>query len=169
MEILHLFVGANVERADNDALAVHGGGDFLVGLELLLLRRIVILRQIEELGAEQSDTLTVVVLDGDNVVGVADVAVDVDMASVEGDIFLSLHGGHQFLELLLLLHLVLEGLNREVVGVKDNLTGFAVKVRHTALEILFEFGAKATNGGNAHRAGKDSGVSVAGPGGQGKA
>ena len=169
MEVFNLLVGADVQSTDNDALAVHGGGDFLVGLELLLLRRIIALRQIQELGAEQSDTLTVIVLDGDNVVGVADVAVDVDMASVEGNVLLALHRRHEFLELLLLLHLVLEGLNREVVGVKDNLTGFAVKVGHTALQILFEFGAKTANGGDSHGAGKDSGVSVAGPGGQGKA
>ena len=55
-----LLVGPDVQGAYDHPLAAHGGGDILVGLELLLLGGVVAGRQIQKLRAEQADALAVV-------------------------------------------------------------------------------------------------------------
>ena len=42
VEVVHLLVGANIEGSDNDLFAGHVLGDCLVGLELVLLARIIV-------------------------------------------------------------------------------------------------------------------------------
>ena len=74
MEIGDLFVAAHIKRADDDGSALESGGNLTIRLELLLLRRKLGSIHKQELGAEQTDRLSIVFERVGNIVRAADVA-----------------------------------------------------------------------------------------------
>ena len=77
-------------------------------------------------------------------------------------VLLALHGVHENLHLLLLLQLGVVGRQGEIVGIQGHLAGLAVDVDGTAFHLLLQGFAQAADGGDAHGAGQDGGVGVAG-------
>ena len=76
MQVRDLLVATHVERADDNRSALERAGNLAVGVELLLLGRKLGRVHEQELGAEQTDGLGVVIERVGNVIGVADVAGD---------------------------------------------------------------------------------------------
>ena len=158
IKVADLLVSADVQRADNDLLAVHVGQDLLVGLKLLILGRIIAGVQIEELGAEQADAAAVIDLHGVDILGRADVAVDADGLAVLRHIGLPLQRFQQALEAQLLIALFHQAVAGVVIGVDDKRTGAAVRNSGAALILGLERIAHADDGGNTHCAGQNGGV-----------
>ena len=162
MEIFHLFICADVQCTDNDAFTVHGGGNFSVRLELFIFCGIIACRQIEKFGTEQTDSLSIVVEYGGHVIGRADVAVNVNMLAVKGNILFAAHGVHEFFELLLFGVFLPELLNGNGVGFQNHFTGFAVQIDLTSLKFLIELVTQSADSRNAHGTRQNGGMSVAG-------
>ena len=78
IEVVDLFVRADVERTDDDRTVAHLLCDLSVCIELKFLGRPVLAFQIQELTAEQADALSIVGQHGGCVRGTADVGVQVD-------------------------------------------------------------------------------------------
>ena len=76
MQIRNLLVATHIERADDDRSTLERAGDLTVGVELLLLGRKLNGVHEQELGAEQTDGLGVVIERVGHVIGVTDVAGD---------------------------------------------------------------------------------------------
>ena len=162
IKVADLLVSADVQRADDDLLAVHVGQDLLVGLKLLILGRIIARVQIEELGAEQTDAAAVIDLHGVDILGRADVAVDADGLAVLRHIGLTLQRFQQTLEAQLLIALFHQAVAGVVIGVDDERAGAAVRNGGAALILGLERIAHADDGGDTHCAGQNGGVARAG-------
>ena len=76
MQIRNLLVATHIERADDDRSALKRASDLAVGVELLLLGRKLARVHEQELGAEQTDSLGIVIERVRHVIGVTDVAGD---------------------------------------------------------------------------------------------
>ena len=76
MQVRNLLVAAHIERANDDRSTLERAGDLTVGVELLLLGRKLSGVHEQELGAEQTDGLGIVIERIGHVVGVTDVAGD---------------------------------------------------------------------------------------------
>ena len=83
VEALQLLVGAEVEGADRDRLAVHAFRDDAIGLELLVLRRQALAVEEQELGAEEADARRAVLERLLEVLGQLDVGSELDVDAVE--------------------------------------------------------------------------------------
>ena len=99
MQIRNLLVAAHIERADDDRSTLERAGDLTVGVELLLLGRKLSGVHEQELGAEQTDGLGIVIERVGHVIGVTDVA---------GDDLLDAVGSHR--------RLAAEGLESRLLG-----------------------------------------------------
>ena len=76
MQVRNLLVATDIERADDDGSTLERTGDLAVGVELLLLGGKLGGVHEQELGAEQTDSLGVVIKRVRHVIGVTDVAGD---------------------------------------------------------------------------------------------
>ena len=76
MQIRNLLVATHIERADDDRSTLERAGDLTVGVELLLLGRKLSGVHEQELGAEQTNGLGIVIERVGHVIGVTDVAGD---------------------------------------------------------------------------------------------
>ena len=85
MQVRDLLVAAHIERTDDDRVTLKGGSDLTVGLELLVFGRKLLGIHEQELGAEQTDSLCVVLESSGNVVGATDVASKDLLHAVGGD------------------------------------------------------------------------------------
>lgn len=128
-------------------LPPHALGNRLICLELLLLSRIIIVLQVQELGAEQTDAAAVIDLYGVDILGRADVAVDADGLAVLGHVGLTLQGLQQALQALLLLTLLQQAVAGVVIGVDDQCAGAAVGDGLAALVLRLEGVAMPTMAG----------------------
>ena len=162
LEVIRLLVRTDVQRADNHALAAHALGNRLVRLELLLLGRIIIVLQIQELRAEQADAAAVIGEHLIHIVRRTDVAVYHDLAAVNRHILLALELIHEFLHGALLGVLLAQTLMRDFIRLNKQLTGLAVNPRGLALVVLAERIAGTDDSRNAHRARQNCRVAVAG-------
>ena len=158
VKVADLLVRADVQRADDDLLAVHVRQHLLVGFKLLLLGGIVRRVQVEELGAEQADAAAVVDLHGMHILWRADVAVDADGLAVLRYVGLALERFQQALQAQLLVALFQQAVTGVVVGVDDQRTGAAVRDGGAALQLGLERVAHADDSGNAQRAGQNGRV-----------
>ena len=162
VKVADLLVRADVQRADDDLLAVHVRQHLLVGFKLLILGGIVRRVQVEELGAEQADAAAVVDLHGMHILRRADVAVDADGLAVLRYVGLALERFQQALQAQLLVALFQQAVTGVVVGVDDQRTGAAVRDGGAALQLGLERVAHADDGGNAQRAGQNGRVARTG-------
>ena len=162
VEVTDLFVGADVQRADDDFLAVHIRQNGLVCLELLIFGGEIVGVEVEELAAEQTDAAAVVDLHGMHVLRRTDVAVNADGLAVLGHVGLPLQGFQKALQAQLLFPLLHQAVAGIVVGVNDQRTGAAVGDGLTALVLRLQCIAQANNGGDAHGAGQNGGVAGTG-------
>ena len=135
VEIGHLLVGSDVQRADDDLLSSHGLRYRLVGLKLLVLGGVVALFQIKELAPEQSDAAGVVGQRPRGVADASDVGVELDLPPAQGHIFLALELREELSLLFLLLKLLPVSRQRGLVRIhiKDPL--FAVDNRHLSAHL----------------------------------
>lgn len=122
VKVADLLVRADVQRADDDLLAVHVRQHLLVGFKLLILGGIVRRVQVEELGAEQADAAAVVDLHGMHILRRANVAVDADGLAVLRYVGLALERFQQALQAQLLVALFQQAVTGVVVGVDDQRT-----------------------------------------------
>ena len=74
MQVRDLLVATHIKRTNDDRSALERAGDLAVGVELLLLGRKLSRVHEQELGAEQTDSLGVVIERVGHVIGVTDVA-----------------------------------------------------------------------------------------------
>ena len=126
MEVIHLLVCTDVQRADDDFLPCHTLQHTLIRQELLFLIGIVRIFQIQEFTPEQSDTTGVVKQHCTDVVHTADIGIDVDLGAVLGDVFLAFQFQQQSLFLLVCTLLFQQTLASLLVRFHENFTGKAV-------------------------------------------
>ena len=164
MEVGDLLIAAHIEGADDDRGALEGRGDLTVSLELLLLGGKLGGVHEEELGAEQTDGLGVVLESVGDVLGAADVAGEDLLDAVGGDGLLATEGLESGLLLGkgLSLGLVIghDGVLRlgddDALGAVDD-DGHAIAQRRAAV-------CHGQDGRDLQRAGDDSGVGGAATG-----
>ena len=138
MEIVHLLVCTDVQRADNDFLPRHALQHTLVRQKLLFFVGIVIIFQIQKFAPEQSDTAGIVEQHCTDIVHTADVGIDVDFGAVPGNVFLAFQFQQQTLFLLVCLLLFQQPPASFLVRFHENLTGKAVYDRLCAVLYLFQ-------------------------------
>ena len=155
IEITDLLVCANVQRPDHDFLPSHIAQRLLIGLELVILRGIVVAIQVQEFTPEQADAAGVVCEHCRNIVRGADVAVDPDRLAVLRLVRLTLQLLEQLPHLLLLFHLPEQAAARVLIRVDHNVARAAVDDDLPAFIFRFQLVADADNGRNAHRPGQD--------------
>ena len=162
VEVTDLFIGSDIQRADDDFTAFHVGERLFVGFKLILFARIVVAVEVEEFTAEKSDAACIVLEYSGNIIRRTDVAVNADLVPVFGLVRQPLELVEQFLLFFLFFHLLQQAGFGDIIGFDDDVAGVAVQDHFAAFIFRLHLVADADNGGNAHGAGQDGGVAGAG-------
>ncbi len=163
VQVRHLLVRADVERADNHGLFPHLLQNLFISLELLFFRRQGITAHVQKFAAEQPDSLRPVLQCALHVVRMGDVGIDTDAdpRARNGGRMQQLQELFAVFPLLPLLFPV-NGNGLPVRIYKDP-PGGAVHNQGGAFPECVEPGAQAHHGGDAKRAGQNGGVRRPGP------
>ena len=104
IEIIYLFISSDIQRTDNNLLTCHHLYCLLVSLELFLLSREIISSKIQEFTSEKSDSTGIVFHYITNIANASNVCINIDLTSVQSNVFFAFEFLKKFQFLSFFLH-----------------------------------------------------------------
>ena len=160
VKVIHLLVRPDIQGTDNHLPAGHQLRHLAVNLELLLLRGIIALFQIQKFAAEQADALRVITQSARDIGNASDIGVQTDLLPVRRHRFLSFQLKEQPGALLVSLKLRLHLRQRLLIRIHQEGTGIAV--HHGQLSVPLLLNRNADQRRNVHGPGQDRRVGIGG-------
>ena len=155
VKIIRLLVGSDVQRTDDDLLAVHLGNHVLIYLELLVLCGIIVAAQVQELAPEQADALGIILQDRVHILFASDIRVQMDDLAALCHRRQALQALEQELALFLSLLLLLHDSRGHFIRLDINLTRKSVHDTFFSRQGRIQIDVCRHNAGNIHHAGQD--------------